>query len=334
MTPRALFYAAAATMIATAAAADPAQEAPPAAPAQPSTQVAASTEAAAATEAPPSPVETLGKRVLGTLHFGVDAYGGTSTRPGNRRTSDGYWAGNGPILPSVAYVRWEDGKGRAMKLSMGLGSAFNGRENAYDQPAEAWIQFPAGELSVTAGKYWVPFALQEWEYETKPGVMGQWSHGRSSLVGSLNENPHTGTVNGYFHASRDLGGGNSVGLSMAGGRGLSFDSSHDRGFGLDGSFGYRGFRLTGEHLQLYSPGRGEFRFTWVKLAYERAGRFKPYLGWYDWDDQAGELGRFRSLVVGTSYQINKELALDTAWSAVSDRSRGVAWFQFHYTWEN
>lgn len=265
------------------------------------------------------------------LKLGLELYSGGSTLDGHRFLSDGMWAGTEATYPSVLYGHWENGKGHAAKLALGLGRSFHGRDRLYDQPSEAWWQLPAGPLSVTVGKFWVPFAAQEWEYETKPGLMLQWSHGANSIAAAANRGRHGGNLNAYLHASHNFGDENTVGVSLAAGKGLSFDSVHDRGWGLDASYGWRGWRLTTEQIWLRAPGARDFHFNWIKLGYQRLGAFEPYVGRYDWQDDADELGSFRSTVCGLAYQLNANLALEAAWAMKPGKD--VSWLQFHWSWE-
>jgi hypothetical protein len=267
------------------------------------------------------------------LKIGAELYTGGSNMPGHHFLDAGVWAGSGLEYPSVGYVRWEDGKGHAAKAALGFGTVFYGKDKIYDQPAEAWYQFPAGKASVTVGQYWVPFATQEWEYENKPGAMAQWSHGRWGVSLSANQNFHTGHPNAYARLSHTLGGSkdNLIGLSVGGGKGMSYNSGHNRGLGVDGTYGYGGVRFTTELLWLRAPGARDFRFIWTKLGYEKLGPWKPYVSWYHWDDQTHQLGHFQSTLLGLSYKVNANLAIE---GAVADTLRkNVGWMQLHWTWE-
>jgi hypothetical protein len=278
----------------------------------------------AATDAPkaaPSP----------PFKVGAELYTGGSNMPGHRFLDAGFWAGSGVEFPSVGYARWDDGKGHAAKTAIGFGSVFAGKDKIYDQPAEAWYQFPTGKVSVTVGQYWVPFATQEWEYENKPGVMAQWSRGPWGMSISANGNIHTGSPNAYLRLSHTLGSDNVIGLSAGGGKGMSFNSAHNRGWGLDGTYGFRGVRFSTELLQMQAPGNRNFHFLWTKLGYEKLGRWKPYISWYNWNDRAGQLGHFQSTVLGASYKMSANLVIE---GAVADTLRkNIGWMQLHWTWE-
>jgi hypothetical protein len=90
----------------------------------------------------------------------------------------------------------------------------------------------------------VPFEVQEWQYETKWGVMLQRPSERGfDLTASLNQNGQTNALNTYFRAGKRLNSHVTVGLSFAGGRGISYGSTHNKGLGLDVSANYRNFEL-------------------------------------------------------------------------------------------
>jgi hypothetical protein len=122
-----------------------------------------------------------------TLSIGVDAYSGISNLTGYKRYSDGFWAaGAGPAYPSIAYLKWQESNGATAKFAYGTGDLYRGRNSIVTQPVEAWYQRPLGKFSLTAGKFWVPFALQEWQYETKWGVQLQRTFGSTNVTGSVN----------------------------------------------------------------------------------------------------------------------------------------------------
>jgi hypothetical protein len=117
---------------------------------------------------------------------------------------------------------------------------------------KAWYQKPVGKFNITAGKFYVPFELQEWQYETKWGVMLQNSQGPYDFSGSLNYNFNVDEPNAYFRVARRFGTTATVGLSLGAGRGLSFDSTHNKALGLDATLNYRGFQLISSYMGLRS----------------------------------------------------------------------------------
>jgi hypothetical protein len=264
------------------------------------------------------------------FHIGADYFMGASNLPGHRRMPDGIWAGVGPTYPSVTYARWDNGRGTAAKLSLGTGGMYTGSSSALHQPVEAWWQTPAGSLSVTVGKFWVPFALQEWQYETKPGVMLQWA-GPIGVTAAVNQNTMTRAANGYLRLSRALGNDCEVGISGAIGRGLSYDSLHDRAWGVDGTFVWRGWQFTTEFLELQHA-IGRFGFGFGRLSYEDLGMWRPWVGLYQWNDAVGEFGRMRSTAYALGFQATKFMLIEAGYAATS--AKGVTWLQAHFAWEH
>jgi hypothetical protein len=272
------------------------------------------------------------KKLPFPLKFGMETMAGVSNVPGYHRYSDGMWAGSGTAYPSVGYFKWDNGTGQAGKVSIGIGKMYTGTSAAVEQPVEAWWQAPASKkASVTVGKFWVPFAAQEWQYETKPGAMLNWQEGRNSVAFSANYNLHTHGMNGYWRAGRDLGHEAAVGLSFGLGRGLSYDSIHDKAWGLDATVAWNGFRLSGEYVGMVRHSSDAFGSTFGKLQYEKLGAWKPFVSVYSWNDRSGQFGRFRSTVYGTAYQITPMLAVETAYAPTSNRR--VQWLQLRWAWE-
>lgn len=276
------------------------------------------------------------------FRVGVDYYAGATNQAGGRRFSDGYWAGSGAAFPSVGYVGWDNEKGQAARVSVGLGELYTGPNRTVTQPVEAWYRWaPGRDIRLTVGKFWVPFAAQEWQYETKPGAMVSWARGPYNLALSLNRNETTRGLNGYLRAGRVWGETGGLGVSLATGRGLSYNSVHDRGWGVDATVALGGgFRVSAEYEALRAAGGGgadpsanaAFRFGYAKLAYENGGRWLPFVAHYDWRDRAGELGALRSTVYGLGYQITPGLTLEGAFAPTS-AARTVSWAQLHWTWE-
>ena len=267
------------------------------------------------------------------IKVGIDSYVGVSNLEGSRRFSDGFWAGSAAAYPSLAYLRWDNGKGYAAKVSAGFGRMYTGPDSALDQPIEAWWQAPAGRGGgrVTVGKFWVPFGIQEWQYETKPGVMLQWGAGGGDIAVSANYNRVTRTANAYLRVGKSFGEQATVGVSLATGKGLSYDTDHDRAWALDGTFSWQGWSLGAEYDVLYAPGAKRFRFAYGKLSYERLGPWKPFVARYQWDDGAEQMGRFRSTVYGLNFRATPQLSVEGAYAPTSDKN--VSWLQLHWTWE-
>src|SRR5438874_4414760 len=176
------------------------------------------------------------------LRFGIDAYAGVSGLEGFRRSSDGFWAGSGTEYPSSAYVHYQGERGQEAKLSLGIGRMYQGSDTTLRQPLEAWWQAPAGQARIMVGKFWVPFGVQEWEYETKPGLMLSWDHRGTQLALSGNYTRETGAGTMYARLGRKFSDSAGIGVSLARGRGLSYGSRHDRGWDVAGSAAMGGLR--------------------------------------------------------------------------------------------
>lgn len=266
-----------------------------------------------------------------SLTLGIDYYYGGSTLPGFRRFNDGFWAGSTLGAPSEARAHWEDGKGAAGHLSLGLGD-YRTQAITRHQPLEAWYKAPVGKLGVTAGKFWVPFALYEWQGETKWGLMVEGEQGASALAASINYNDITHNGNLYSRFSRRFGKNATLGLSVGAGKGLSFGSLHNKALGLDATITWRGWQILSEHVVLQRRAADRLRFGYARLSYEKLGRVKPYLAYYRWRDRSGEFGDFRSTVLGVNLQLTPEFALEGATAATSTEGN-VSWLQMHWMWE-
>lgn len=267
--------------------------------------------------------------------YGVDAYLGTSNLAGNGRFTDGFWAGSAAAYPSVAYIHWENGRGSAAKLSLGTGRLYTGPESTVDQPVEAWWRTPLGKsgVSATIGQYWIPFAAQEWQYESKPGVMLSASRRAWDLSLSANYNRRTQSANTYARLGRRFGDAGVIGVSYGLGRGLSYNTDYDTAWAVDGTYAWRGWRISSEYDQMRGGGTSDpFYFAYGKLAYENLGAWKPFIGRYVWDDKgSGAFGDFRSTVYGLSFQATRTLTLEGAYAPAS--SKDVTWLQLHWVWE-
>lgn len=286
----------------------------------------------------PSEVESVPPSVpapKSDVKIGVEDFLGISNLPGRRTYSDGIWVGSSFTTPSVASVTWENGKGAAARLALGLGDLYTGSGAVVQQPVEAWGQMPVGGASLTVGKYYVPFALQEWEWETKPGAMLQWARGANTLAVSENYNHNTRSGNAYLRLGRTVSRSASLGLSLAAGKGVSFDTSHNRGWGLDGTFTHGPWQLAGEYDEFRNGASQLFHFAYGKLSLTNLGPWKPFVGLYEWNDAAQELGHYRSSVFGLGYQISPNFTVEGGYAPTAkDTGRPATWLQLHSTWQN
>jgi hypothetical protein len=266
------------------------------------------------------------------IKIGVDLYYGLSNIDGFRQYNDHMWAGYGSFVPSTVYATYENERGYGVKLAIGTGQLFNSSGDEFYQPAEAWVRAPLGKnAKITAGKFWVPLGMQEWEYESKPGALLEWNKNSLALALAATHNRNTDTGNFYGRFGKNWGENLSVGLSLAGGRGITFDSDHDRGIGLDAHYVRGDWELSTELLRFKRGSTGRFDFVWGKLAYNGLNKWTPYVSRYSWSDQLGQQGSFRSTVMGIERQLTKQLAINTAYGRVGGTNKW--WAELHYAWE-
>lgn len=250
----------------------------------------------------------------GILKFGADFYyGGTNASGIRARNNDGLWAGFGPAFPSNLSLNWHEGDTRTVRIALGIGDMYTGSGTTLRQPVEAYYQMPGpGGSSVTVGKFYVPFATQEWEYEPKYGAMYSVARGRMNVTASLNYNTNRDTPNLYFRVGRQCGVRTSLGVSAGVGRGLFTDSSHSTAMALDLTHDFGAVTFNSEYNVALGP-NGPFQFAFGKFIFTKAGRFLPYVGAYYWHDSAQELGDFRSLVAGLGYKLTPAITLETGY---------------------
>lgn len=253
---------------------------------------------------------------------GVELYAGGVRSSGRWETlRDGYWAGSDRFYPST--VRLDGmGKGLNARLSVPVGDLRGGGAGeTYDGAVEAWAQ----RGSVTAGKFWVPFGAQSWVYQSRWGARLDSGSLSAAVVYTAAE--RTGNV--YVRGQRTLGRGGTVGLSVAGGRGIAEGMPHHRGVALDLAGEVGRADVTGEATLLSGPGR---RFTFGSVALESRGRARGFVEGYAWNDRGGD-GRFRSAVGGLRVAWTRNLEGEAALAATkSDRSRNVGWIQLRLHW--
>lgn len=130
---------------------------------------------------------------------------------------------------------------------------------------------------MTLGKFYVPFGVQEWEYESKYGAMFQIAHGATSFTGSVNYNFNRNSPNIYLRIGRQFTPRTSAGVSTGGGRGVFSDSSHALAFGIDLAHDFGGVQFSAEY-DFADGASGSFQYVSGKLTFTKAGRFIPYLG--------------------------------------------------------
>ena len=263
------------------------------------------------------------------LHFGADVYLGMTNASGIRaRSNDGQWAGYGSALPSNLSLNWQGARADSARVAVGIGDMYTTRGVTVKQPVEAFYTRQAGQAgALTLGKYFVPFAGYEWEYESKWGAMLSGQRGLTQYAASLNWNPTLHAANGYLHLARNFGPRTTVGVSGAWGRGLMNNSSHNAAFALDLAHSFKGFQFNSE-VDVAHSANGAFAFGFGKLTWTRGGRWAPFVGMYSWRDDAGEMGAFHSVVAGTAYQVAPHLTLEAGIGQTGKRS-GAFWLQSH-----
>lgn len=265
------------------------------------------------------------------IFAGADLYYGGSNLPGFRHFRDGFWvAGSSLAYPSHVYLRSNRPSGAQAKLAISLGELYNG-STGFDQPVEAWWKQPlkGSKGSVTLGKFYVPFALQEWEYETKWGALyeGEWN--ATTLAGAVVYNRNVDHANGYARIGRNFGERLNVGVSLAAGDGLTYDTVHDKAIGVDLTGSSGDWELLAEYMAARGTSAERFRFGWARLNYNKWERFKPFAARYDYKDTTGALGTFRSYVAGAGYSLRPDLHLEGGYAVATGKN---IWFaQIHWT---
>lgn len=256
-----------------------------------------------------------------TLTAGLDLYSGVSNVAGQRRISDGFWGpAAGPFYPSALALQLQGKDGSAARFALGAGDVFRGPNRSVGQPMEAWVQKPIGKYSVMAGKFFVPLALQEWQYESRYGVQLQRTLGASDFAASVNYSNIKNRPNVYFRAGRNFSETVNAGLSLAAGQGLSYGSIHNKGIGLDVSVQRKGFQLFSEALLLQRRASDRFHFFHSKFVYTRSPRFQPFLGYYNFADRNNELGEFKGLSYGTALQLRPQVFLEAGGTVHSGKN--------------
>lgn len=285
--------------------------------------LAATACARAWAQAPPS----------GGLHVGLDLYVGASNAPGHRRLTDQFWAAESTFTPSVATLRWEGSPRRAARLAVGIGDASTAAAPTFRQPVEAWYQEPLGDGALTVGRFFTPFGAQEWQYEAHDGLMWTGAQGRTQLIAAVQKSPGSDRTHLYARLGASLPGDASVGLSVAAGRGFSYDSPHDRGIAVDATVPRGPWTLRGEVDAFSGPDGARFRFATGTLSCTVHPGVEPFVTGYRWSERGPveSLGSFRSAIVGVAWQATSVLGVEAATARAAGRS--VTWLQLHVAWE-
>ena len=264
--------------------------------------------------------------------MGAELFYGTSNLPSAHRFRDGFWLGSGAYFPSNIYALYTAKNGTSAKVAVSLGKFYNGSVPGFDQPIEAYVSRPLGKTTFTAGKFYVPFELQEWEYETEYGFQAARDLGkRGSVIAALTYNRRRDTPNAYLRYARSFGPA-TLGLSLGGGRGFSFDTDHDRGAALDFTLEKKRLRLESAALLAQKKGSSsQFSFAFARLNYQLDAKTKVYLARHSWSDRLDQQGNGHFSTLGAVYRLNKNLALEGAVSRSGELKRNIIWIELHYT---
>lgn len=268
------------------------------------------------------------------IKIGFEDWIGVSNLQSLHHYSDGMWVGSNTASPSVGYLSYDDRKGSTAHLSIGIGADYTSAGITVQQPVEAWWQRPIGKARLTVGKYYVPFAQQEWEYETKPGAMLQWSRGADAWTVSTNYERSMKTANTYVRLVHTVSSTVALGFSAGAGKGFSFGSSLDRGLGVDGTVSWKNLQFVGEFDRMQGPSSHQFDFGFGKLSYNGPSPWKPFVGIYSWGDNDGTFGRYQSGVVGLGYRLTSNITLEGGYAPnAQEAGKPASWLQVHTTWE-
>lgn len=263
------------------------------------------------------------------LRVGADLYYGVSNTTGPvRRLTDGQWAGVGSLNPSVLSLQWSgERRGDAM-VSLGIGDMYVGGDRTTQQPVECWYKCAVGNGSLSLGKHYTPFALQEWEYETRWGALYEHEAGRGTVALSTAYNRDTRAMNSMMRLGYAAGAGTTVGVSASAGRGWSYSTSHAWGYAVDATVEKGAVTLSGEFVE--GRGRnGTFQFAFAKVATEVGKGCRPYVAGYYVHDVADEMGDFRSGILGIELDVARHCVLEPGIGRANGRN--VWWVQAHVT---
>lgn len=268
------------------------------------------------------------------LSVGAEVWYGMSNLPGAHRFRDGFWLGAGPFYPSNVYGLYNGKDGLAAKVAVSVGKFYNGSNAGFDQPIEAYVSKPVGKVTLTAGKFYVPFEIAEWEYETEFGLQANRDWGKAgSLTTALNYNRARNTPNFYARYARTFGHA-TFGLSVGGGRGFFYDTDHNRGVAADATIEHRRFRLESSATVARANGSAsQFSFAFVRLNYQLDPKTGLYISRHSWTDRLEQEGNGHYSTVGAVYQLNKNISLEGALSHSGELDRNISWVQLHYVFE-
>ncbi len=261
--------------------------------------------------------------------FGLDLYQGRSDLNDYKNYNDGMWAGIAPLFPSNVYIKWTTEDGVTAKAALGTGDLHNDKKYVLDRFPELWLSKEINGITWTLGKTWVPFAIGEWEWESKPGAKADWSKDALSVSAAATYNEPMKAGNYYMRLGYALSPEVSVGVSGASGKGWTFNTVHDSGYGLDATATYQGVKALAEYVKATHKS-GDFEFQFAKLIWDRDAKLKPYVAAYRFDDKSAAF-RYRGSVVGLDYKLHEFAAIESGYTW--HNSGNNYWVQLHLTWE-
>jgi hypothetical protein len=265
---------------------------------------------------------------------GAELFYGASNLDGARRYRDGFWLGAGPNYPSNVYGIYHGTNGKVAKLAVSSGKLYNGSISNFDQPIEAYISKTYQGVELTAGKFYVPFELAEWEYETEVGIQAARDWGKNgSITTALTVNRVRDAANGYLRYAKTAGIA-TVGVSLGAGRGFLYDTDHDRGAALDLTLEKGRISLESSVLAAQKQGSdSRFLFAFARVNYALNPKTELYVSRHSWTDRLEQQGSGHYSTVGGVFHISKSLALEGNMARSGGPDKNIRSIQLHYTIE-
>jgi hypothetical protein len=274
---------------------------------------------------------TYAQKTPSALTGGLDFYGGVSDVNQFTSYTDQLWAGQSTFTPSVIHADYA-GSTKA-RLALGVGKLSRGSGATYAPVVEAWAEKVVGNTTVRVGRFFAPFATQEWEYESKDGV--QWSREQGGAGASLsfvrdrNTKQNALYVRMFGVAMRKA----TLGLSVATGKSVSY-GAYKQGFGLDFTKATDSgtFRADWEHFM--ESKNDSFNFAFARYDYTKHATLHPYLARYDWSQKGavGSGGSYHASTLGVQYVLPKNLTLDVGRVFEGKRNRNYVQIAWNATW--
>lgn len=241
-----------------------------------------------------------------TFNVGAELYAGASDIPGYRSFFHGFWAGRETAYPSLVYMRAEV-NGWTAYGSLGLGRVED--VASARQLVEGYLRAPlSANTGLTAGRFWIPFGLQEWQYESKPGAMLDASMGEAKVSIALVQNEALRRGNAYARAEWSPTDSATLGVSAGWGDGISYGTSHNQIAGADALIALGPIALSGEAVRL--SGAPAFWFGFGQAEYTGLGDVRPFVALYGWNDKSAEIGSGSVTVAGLRFQANEWLLIE------------------------